>query len=187
MASIGEYLDRMVIEVLSPDRNITLTLGRGTEVDLRFRPGVLVRYDEPRLEHELSRLAQRAWVARQRGFDEAYRRANALAPGEQIPESDDPRMAQYRQRLGDVEGEGVSARGTVRLRTRGMLQWNVTIRPGTIQRLGEEYLLSELKSALAALLLDREMKIILIKAEYFDLGIPRAWLEAAARRRTGRR
>jgi hypothetical protein len=172
---------------MSPDRNITLTLGRGTEVDLQFRPGVLARYDEPRLEHELGRLAQRAWVARQRGFDEAYRRANELAADEPIPESDDPRTVQYRQRLGEVEGDGVSARGTVRLHSRGMLQWQVTIRPGTIPRLGEEYLLGELKSALAALLLDREMKITLIRADHFDMGIPRTWLEAAARRRTGRR
>jgi len=63
----------------------------------------------------------------------------------------------------------------VRIRTWGLMQWSVDVQPGSIHRLGETAFLGELHSAMKALINDREIKIITLKSEYFDIGIPRSW------------
>ncbi|BCJ61346.1 hypothetical protein [Micromonospora endophytica] len=58
-----------------------------------------------------------------------------------------------------------------------MAGWSVHLESGCLRRLGEVGFLAELHSAVQALFADREQKISLVKAKYFDLGIPRRWRE----------
>lgn len=182
--TVIDYLNRMVIEATSPDGNVHARVSAGPEVELWFRPGAVDRYTEDRLEHQLSRLASATAAAYLRGQAEAYRRADDIDPAETDgSRSEDPRRRRFTEALNAVRGEGSSARGTVGVRTVGLVRWAVEIRPGTLRRLDEQLLLSELHSALAALLRDREMKITLLKAEIYDLGLPSSWRDAVARRR----
>jgi hypothetical protein len=183
MASIGDYLDRMVIAVTSPDGNIRARVSNYTEVEVELDPRAFERYDEERLGHQLARLGGTTWVAYHRGRSEAYKRSLELSAAELAEAekpSEDPRRRAYEEELNNIEGEGVSTGRMVRIRTRGMTQWSVDIAPGTIRRLGRERFLAELQSAIKALLSDREMKIIVLKSQYFDLGIPRKWLDVMA-------
>jgi hypothetical protein len=186
MSDIGEYLDKMVVSTLSPDRCIRATVSNYTDVEIQFRSGAFDRYDDERLGEQLARLGLTTWVAYHRGRSEAYRRARNLSAEELAAAerpSEDPRRRRYEQQLNAIEGEGVSTDRTLRVRTVGMMRWQVDIRPGTVPGLGERRFLTELRSAWRSLLNDREIKIILLKSEYFDLGIPRAWVEDMKRLR----
>jgi hypothetical protein len=184
MPDIGEYLDRMIVTTTSQDRNIQTRISNYTDVEIRFRPGSFDRYTEQRLGEQLSRLGLTSWVAYQRGRSQAYQKALNLSDEELAAAerpSSDPRRRQYEQELNEIKGEGVSATGAVRISTVGMMRWRVDIKPGAIGRLGEQRFVADLHSAVVSLLNNRESKIILLKASYFNLGIPREWLERAQR------
>lgn len=183
MASIGEHLDNMVVTVNSPDEQIHARVSHYHDVETWFDPGVYKRYDEESLSHQLARLGVLTWVAYRRGRSEAYRASQGLSAEELAAAerpSDDPDRRRYEAELNEIAGEGVSAAGTVRIRTTGMMRWSVDIQPGTIRQLDESSFLSELHSAMKALLSDREVKIITLKSDHFDIGIPRRWRELMA-------
>ncbi|MFY1686339.1 hypothetical protein [Plantactinospora sp. WMMB782] len=190
MPHIGEYLDNMVVTVDSPDERIRARVSNYHDVEITFAPGAFDRYDEEQLSHQLARLGVTTWVAYHRARSEAYRLSQGLSSDELADAerpSDDPYRRQYEVELNAIEGEGVSAGGAVRVRTYGLMQWNVDIEPGSIRRLGETAFLAELHSAMKSLLSDREMKIIGLKSEYFDIGIPRRWRELMTELRTRNR
>ncbi|MFC6014655.1 hypothetical protein ACFP2T_00390 [Plantactinospora solaniradicis] len=178
MASIGEHLDNMVVTVASPDQRIQARVSNYHDIEITFAPGAFDRYDEEHLSHQLGRLGVTTWVAYHRARSEAYRLSQGLSSDELAAAerpTDDPHRRRYEEELNNIEGEGVSPGGAVRIRTWGLMQWNVDVQPGSIQRLGEAAFLGELHSAMKSLLSDREMKIITLKSEYFDIGIPRQW------------
>jgi hypothetical protein len=180
----GELLDRMVITVTSPDGNIRATINNAVHVDVEFLPGAFPRYDERRLGQQLARLGVNTFIGFKRGRAEAYRRSYAMSAEEAERAgrpSADPRRARYEEQLDQLRGEGRSAGGVIHVTTVGMLRWSVEIRPGSIHRLGEERFLAEIHSALDSLLNDRQLKIIMLKAEHFDLGIPAPLLERMRR------
>ncbi|WP_341716748.1 hypothetical protein QQG74_22575 [Micromonospora sp. FIMYZ51] len=166
---------------VSPDHNIEARVSPDGQVEVRFQPGTFETYNENQLSYQLSRLGMLAWVAAQRARTEAYRVAQGLTQQEVVQLAQekprDPRRERYAEDLATVEGTGVSASGAVRIRTTGMAGWSVQLESGCLRRLGEHGFLADLHSAVRALFADREQKIILIKARYFDLGIPRRWRE----------
>jgi hypothetical protein len=194
MASITDYLDKMVIGVSSPDGNIRATVSNYTDVAVEFAPGTFDRYEDERLGHQLARLGVTTWVAYHRGRSEAYRRSMNLTH-EELAEAErpstDPRRRAYEEQLNLIQGEGVSARGALRVHTVGMMKWTVDVEPGAVRRFGEKHFLTEIHTALHTLLADRERKIIVLKSEHFDVGIPKKWLDlmrdiqATNRRRSG--
>jgi hypothetical protein len=180
----GELLDRMVITVTSPDGNIRATINNAVHVDVEFLPGAFPRYDEYRLGQQLARLGVNTFIGFKRGRTEAYRRSYGLSAEEAEragQPSTDPRRLRYEEELDRLRGEGRSTGGVIHVSTIGMLRWAVEIRPGSIHRLGEERFLAEIHSALDSLLTDRQVKIIMLKAEHFDLGIPKPLLEQMRR------
>ncbi|MBN1171903.1 MAG: hypothetical protein JXA67_06985 [Micromonosporaceae bacterium] len=180
--------------MLSPDRCIRALVSNYLDVEVSFRPGALARYREEDLSHQLARLGVLTWVGYHRGRSEAYRRSRGLSAEElaaaERPSADPQRVA-YDKALNAIEGRGVSSGDAIGIRTVGMMQWWVDVRPGSIRQLGEKTFLAEIHSAITSLLHDREMKIVVLKAEHFDLGIPKKWLklmrelQAANARRDG--
>lgn len=180
MVSIGEHLNAMVVTASSPDGRIHARVTNDRRVRIWFDPGAYHGYDEKSLAHQLARLGALAWVAFSRGRSEAYRLARGLSHEELAAAerpTDDPHRRRYEEELHRIESEGVSATGAVRVRTRGMTQWAVDIAAGTLGRLDEAAFIDELHSAVTALVRDRDIKIIAVKADYFDIGIPRRWRE----------
>ena len=89
-------------------------------------------------------------------------------------------VARYRRAKGFVVELALSHRGetrTLRVRTVGMMQWDVEIREGTLDRYPVDIFTDEIHSAFGALMADRQNKIIMVKADHFDIGIPRRWLD----------
>ncbi|GLZ77897.1 hypothetical protein Afil01_27040 [Actinorhabdospora filicis] len=153
-----------------------------TKVDVTFRPGTFAGYDEARLARQLARLGLTTWVAYHRGRSQAYQKSKGLTDAE-LAEAErpttDPKRRAYERELNAIEGLGVSPGRAVRIRARGLMEWTVDVLPGSVAK-GEEAFLAELHGAIVALLADRRNKIIVLKSKYFDLGIPRKWLEVMA-------
>lgn len=134
-------------------------------------------YDEATLAHQLRRLGALAWIAYDRALAEEHRRAlgyTAEEFAEQERRPKDDRRQRYEADLAAVEAGGASPGGWLRIRARGMLHWDLQIRPGAL-RLAQVEFLAELHAAVRALLAEREVTITIIKARYYDLGVPRAW------------
>lgn len=180
MPSITDYLDRMTVTETSPDGQIFSTVTNYTEVRISFRPGSYDRYDEGELSYQLGRLGGKTWVAYHRERSEAYRLSQGFSRDELAAAerpSDDPHQRRYEEELNRIQGEGRSTGGAIAIHTVGMTQWLVEIAPGAVSQLGEEAFLAELHSAIRSLLEDRQRKIIVLKSDYFDIGIPRRWRE----------
>lgn len=184
MASTDDYFRNAVIRASSPNEMIHAQITGSTDLEIWFEPRTFDRFDEADLAHQLARLAQTLWVAHQRERDAAYRTATGLSTDEAITArsiaDDDPQRSAYNEALNQVEGEGVSADGSIRIRTRGMLSWTFDVAPEAPRRLGEDAFVSQVRSAYRSLLADRELKISVLKADHFDMGIPRAWREKMA-------
>lgn len=181
MASFGDNRDSTVITMTSPDQNIHVRFSNGKDAEVWFRPDAYRRYREDQLSHQLARLGATTWVAYHRAQAEAYRREQGLsteevAAGEQRL-MERPNHREYTQALNNIEGDGVSPSGVIRIHTRGLLEWCVEIAPGTIREFSEEQFLAELHAAFNSLMNDREMQAVILKSEMFDMGIPRKWLD----------
>ena len=184
MASIGDYLDRMVARATSPDGNVRARVYDYTKAEVSFRPGAYGRYGEEGLSHQLCRLAATAWVAYHRGRTEAYRLSRDLTEAEAEAGAyrfESPKEREYEARLGVLEAEGAAPGGRVRVRSRGLTRWRVDIAPGTLRALDEKAFLAELHGAYGAWSEDRRVKLIVLKSEYFDLGLSRELLDELAK------
>jgi hypothetical protein len=188
--TLSEYLDRMVITNRSPDGRITARVVRGSQVEVEFANGAYTRYDETSLGHQLARLGVTTWVGYVRGRDEAVRRSLGLSEAEfaALPKPDsDPRIGRYDDALNTMAAEGRSVRGAVTIRTVGMLRWDVHVRPGAIRQFDEPRFVTEIHSAYSALMNDRQLSATLLRADHFDMGFPKRWLEIGQRVREARR
>ncbi|MBN1170985.1 MAG: hypothetical protein JXA67_02320, partial [Micromonosporaceae bacterium] len=147
--SISDYLDKMVVTALSPDRNIRARISDYTNVELGFRPNVYDRYSESDLSHQLARLGLLTWVSYHRGRTEAYQKSQGLSADE-LAEAEKPspdgRRQRYEKTLNEITGVGVSAGRVVRIRTTGMMQWEVDLKPGALRQLTEDRFLAEAQS-----------------------------------------
>lgn len=175
--TIGDHLRTMTVQAESPDGNIWSRVHDYTRLDVGFRPFAYERYDEPSLSYQLSRLGLLTWVAWSRERTEIYRRTVNLTAdeAERATWTEDPARLRYEAELNAIKAVGVSTHGAVRVRTVGMMQWQVDVEPDTLRRLVEPTFVGEIHSAFEALMADRRRQIIMLKSEYFDLGLPRRW------------
>ena len=174
----------MVITVTSPDGNIRARINNAVQVDVEFLPGSFPDTTSPGSPSNSPASASTRSSASNAAGRTAYRRSYAMTAEEAERAgrpSTDPRRVRYEEQLDRLRGEGRSTDGVIHVTTVGMLRWSVDIRPGAIRRLGEERFLTEFHSALDSLLNDRNLKIIMLKAEHFDLGIPGPLLERMRR------
>lgn len=162
----------------SPDGNIRAAVVDRAGVQVTFRPGTFGRYLDVTLADQLALVLAAAWQAFRRRGREDLRRSLRLSVHEFVRVNeppDDPRQRRYAEQVRALECAGCSGSGSVRVRTRGMEQWDVEIAPGTTGNLGERAFVTELHEAVSAMLADREVKVTLLKAWHFDLGLPAAW------------
>lgn len=137
-------------------------------------------YDEYGLSRQLSGLGTTTWVAWERERREIYRRSQSLTIAEAEEErspAGDSRQQRFASDLRELECEASSPSAALHIRTTGMINWQVEIETGALRRFREQDFIREMTGAYASLMRDRERKLILLKAEHFDLGIPRSWLD----------
>ncbi|MEV4702749.1 hypothetical protein [Actinoplanes sp. NPDC049316] len=177
---------RPEISASSPDGHIWADTTDGTDIRITFSYGAFDGYIDAVLAHQLSRLGQAMWIAFQRSQDDLHerRRHSFLVVTEPDgPPERTPEQAAYHEALNEVVATGTSPDGSITVRTTGALYWDVDFPDGTIARLGERGFISQITTAVQTMLADREKKIAGLKAEFLDLGVPRAWTQMLAQLR----
>jgi hypothetical protein len=179
-ADLGDLLRDMIVTGKSPDDQIRATVTGNLTLEIIFQRHTYEWYDESGLTRQLAGLGKNTWVAWERERREIVRRALSLTSEE--AEQDrrnrgDARHQRFQDGLHTLQCRGVSPSAILRISTTGMIDWRVDIEPGVLREFGERDFVEEATAAFADLMRDRERKLILLKAEHFDLGIPRAWRE----------
>lgn len=151
-------LDRIVVDVQSPDRNISVAMrGRG-DVEMRFAPGSYNWYEERLLAFQLGALATSTWVE--------FRRRYVAALSEEVGytvRGDDtsysPKVVKYRQELAGLTLAGSSPQDWVHATSTGLVRWEFTVREGACRRLREHEFIAEARGAVRAVLADYGDKV----------------------------
>ncbi len=179
---LNDQLRTMEVVGRSPDGAIQATVTGDNRLRLYFQPRTYEWYDERGLSRQLSALGTTTWVAWARRREEIVRVALGRSRTEQqwIRErSGGFADGSYAARLRELDGVGRSSGGAVLLRLRGMTRWHVDIAEGTIRNWPERRFAEEAESAFGALIADRTMRLALLRAEHFEIGVPRRWRERA--------
>ncbi|MFC4069336.1 hypothetical protein [Actinoplanes subglobosus] len=179
-ADLGDLLRGMIVTGKSPDDQIRATVTGDLALEIEFQRNTYDWYDEPRLSRQLAGLGANTWVSWERERREILRRAQSQTIDEAEQERRNPgdeRHVRYRDGLRTLHCQGSSPSGTLHIQTIGMIDWRIHIEPDRLRRLREREFIGETVAAFADLMRDREHELILLKAEHYDLGIPRAWQE----------
>jgi hypothetical protein len=179
-ADLGDLLRGMIATGKSPDDQIRATITGDMTLEIVFQRNTYDWYDERGLSRQLAGLGANTWVAWERERREILRRAQSMTAEEAEQDRRNPgdaRHVRYRDELRTLQCQGSSPSGILHIWTTGMIEWRADIEPAGLQRFREREFIGESTAAFADLMRDRERRLILLKAEHFDLGIPRAWQE----------
>jgi hypothetical protein len=177
---LGERLRTMTATATSPDGAIRATVTGENRLELRFQPRTYQWYDDRSLARDLTALGTATWVAWTRQREEVTRLAlgQSREEAEQSRRRDgDPRHDRFAEALRGLECEGISRDRSVRLRLTGATRWQVDIAGGTVRNTPEPTFVEQAVSAFDMVMQNRSMKMALLRAEHFDIGVPRSWLD----------
>jgi hypothetical protein len=168
---MGEFSDRLMrlsVQADSPDRLISGMVGGRMQVEVSLCDGAYRRYTDADLGHQLGQLAAVLWSRYRREYDEvtdAYRE-DGPAPYEQPEDSD------FRERRASLVARGRSRDGRIEASSRGLVRWDVSVTPGTVRALTEAEFLAEVGTAVADILRDWQLKVIVLADEIYGIGVP---------------
>ncbi|MEU8238265.1 hypothetical protein AB0C07_08475 [Actinoplanes missouriensis] len=171
MNDFGQQFREMVVSGSSPDGNVQATVTGERILRVVFRAGSYEWYGEAALERQLAGLAATTWVAWVRERREISRRASGLSREEARKSN----SSEYEEAARMIEFVGASFDQSVQIRTTGMTHWDVRIAGGTLRRVDARGFAEIVREAFEDVLRDRESKLILLKADHFDIGIPQSW------------
>jgi hypothetical protein len=176
MGELVDRLERLAVEAWSPDGRMAATAEGRYQVRLRFVSGAYRKYDEVELGHQLAQLATVLWTRYRREYTEIV----AAFHDDDDPATDEePRDRIFRERLEQLDVSGTSAQGSIALRSRALVRWEVVVTEGTLRRLTEEQFLGELDSAIADILGDYQAQLITLTDELYDIGVPASFRQSA--------
>ena len=161
MGELAEKLQKMTVNVTSPDRTVQLKVSRNVPM-INVHPDIAVRHTESSLARQLGFVMQGAW--------EGYQQGNSVAINEtlgytdtSIDEStgvDNPLMDQYDGERKRIRCTGVSQEGWITL-IRDVRGVHVTVERGAIDhfRNNRRALITEINSVMQSALGDYSRKV----------------------------
>jgi hypothetical protein len=167
MGELADRVDGMRIRVSTPDGGLTAELHDRDQLSLTFRDGLYRLFDhEADLERRLSTLATLLWVARTREYARIY----SDVTGDDSTGEDKPmgvRDVEWRVEREDLEATGSSSDGRIAVRVKGMREWRVTIRAGTLRALDEKQFVAAVGEAAGGLIRDQFAKLVALSNKYY--------------------
>lgn len=179
MGQLADRLRDMVVTATSPDGHITARVrGQGEGFEVSFGPGAYRGYSHGALTYQLTHLATLAFTAHRRAEQSIVDKVMAT------PLRDDgvdfgPERRRYLQALKELTAVGESDGGQLRLSSRGLIAWEITIDPTALDRWSERQFLQALHLAVARLLAHHAAQVFALKDDIYDLGFPDRIREAA--------
>ncbi|HIV59008.1 MAG TPA: hypothetical protein H9902_13735 [Candidatus Stackebrandtia faecavium] len=165
MGALAEKLDNMVAAANSPDQKISAKVSQRSKITLKFSPGSYETYSQGSLEHQLARLAELTWIKWQRGYEEALHSRNMRVMKPELAKDEATRK--FLENRLDIESFGESDDGFVRVKTRGLRQWKVKIKPDILPELDEETFSRSCMKAVATVIADYNQKNEAYKKELY--------------------
>lgn len=150
---VGEQLNAMIIRVTSSDGAIQAKLRHESDIALRFLGDAFHRFEESDLEHQLGRVLTQLAVGWIKGRRQILEHAGLDLYDEKHPHWD-ARRREFERERDQLTVQAASPDGRVKVGTRGMSQFKVAIKPGTIAATDEHEFIAQLKGAVAQLTTD---------------------------------
>ena len=174
--TVAGRIEHIATTVRSPDEYIFLSMTGTGALAFSFSPNTYPRYRGPDLETQLAGLMTVAWREYRRGrqaiFDKEF--------GECLVVDDDPDPAQVRlnEQCAKVSAGFESQSGLIYAETTGLFLWRFEIpteRPA--HELTERGFITELRSVTAATIESAQRQIGWLRAQTWDLGLPKRRME----------
>jgi hypothetical protein len=166
MGVLADRLDSMRVHASVSGGSVSAELHGRFDVRLEFAPGYYRRADERTLQMRLSSLGRLLWAARMKEHHAIVRAEG----GDPIPRERATRpldLAYYRC-LDALVAEGSCADGRIRISVRGMREWTVNIKAGTLWALREGEFVVRVNEAAAALILDQFDKVLRLEQQFYQ-------------------
>ncbi|MFI5959734.1 hypothetical protein [Cryptosporangium sp. NPDC051539] len=166
MGELADRLDGMTVRVTLPDGSLSAELVGSRAVTVSFPPGEYGRMPEPELARRLAQLA-RLLVARR---TPEYFRIQSEVTGETTtkePPAIGRRDQEYAAARDDVVAKGLSVDGRIQVSVRGMREWTVWIRPGTLRSLSEDQFVGAVGEAAGDLIADQRDRIRAVAVQVY--------------------
>jgi hypothetical protein len=159
---LADRLDSMHVHAATPDGAISADLNGRTDVSLSFARGYYDQCSERDLERRLTAVAILLWVGRMRALyaalSEAYKQT---ITGEDRPIS--PRDVEYAELRDALVARGRSADSRITVSVRGMREWSIRVKDGTVREIDERAFAAAAGEAAADLIRDQFAQIALLK------------------------
>ncbi|MGH8882453.1 MAG: hypothetical protein ACRD0P_34760 [Stackebrandtia sp.] len=172
MGIVADHLDSLTVRVTSPDNQITAQLANRTQVAFEFRPDCYRGYAETGLERQLAKTCRLLWVGYTRGYATVMESVG-LTFKTKPSQAKTPAERRFLTERTQLIAIGATTRRLVRLRTVGLIDWEVRIVDGTVARLTEAEFLAELHEAGQALMHEFNKKMVFLKDDCYDMGLAR--------------
>lgn len=147
MGEIADRLNELSVTVQSPDGNISATVKGPRHIQIGISQSgynAYVPYNIGEFEHQLSQLATLTWTRYQRGVRDI---CGDTTPDVRYDECAEGVIAYNGQRA-QIEAGAESADGVVSIRTRGMVQWSVSLDHALMRQIAPQQFLTGLSNAL---------------------------------------
>lgn len=171
MTRLSEKLEGLVIEKLSADNAMAVTLKRHRRVSMRMAdPKALEHY--ARWPHtmaaELSGALDRLW-ADYRTTVQSLLAEFGAPPGTE--DHWDANVRRYRASLKAVRLVGMSPGQILRIGSTNLTDFSIRVRPGAMEGITEQRFVSEVQGALEAMQAHRQNELTRLKNQHFDTGL----------------
>lgn len=169
------------MEARSPDGRLGAEARGKYQVAVWFAAGAYPSYTEADLARQLGQLASVVWARYRREYTEIM----AAFMNEPPPDLDSDDHL-FQRRLEETTVTGRSADRWITVSSRALVRWEFLISDGAVHALDETRFLTELNSAVTAVLRDYQSQLILLTDQIYDIGLPRSARQSAeGRRRAG--
>ena len=164
MSAYGDLMASMSITAVSPDGKLMAVLTNRTDVRLRFRGASYRHYTDAELGEQLTAVTTRLFTGRSRARAAIMTELN----GHRVADEDrttrlDRRERRFRVLRAELVARGTSAGNLVRVSGRGMREWRVAVRPGTVDLIDAEQFADELRTAVTGYFADTRIRLAEIR------------------------
>lgn len=170
MGEIAERMERMTVEVTSPDGRIKARLAGGSRLTVRFQPDCYPRYRGPELAEQLARLGNLLWTGHRQGYLRVMHEVAGTDLAEDRPEDEwDAERRRYKLAQREIVADAVSPQGCLRMRAKCLVDWRVAIKDERRERLCEDEFRTEVVETMTQVHVDHTLHTHELLKEHFHM------------------
>ena len=163
---IAERVERMLVRVETPSRNVSAELLGRDDLRISFAPGFYQRADRVEMQAQLAQVARLLWAAWSRHYDLILSDEYGGLIEKRRPESE--RDVTFDEQRDQLIAHGSSPDGRILVDVRGMRDWKVSVAADAMRVLRESEFGAGVAAAARELVADQQLKILQLKVHVYD-------------------